>query len=151
MKTMCYRLSPQWICGCTLLVPMNHWVLSKLNKEHDISGHKWFTTHMSFQDTYVFMITYILCSPFITVRFEHSVRRGSPMTTYIMLLAQLLENSLVHWYQQCVTVPHVLNCMSCHKFIMMITGRPHCFHDNIYIMLILLICINNSRRHFFLN
>ena len=24
-------------------------------------------------------------------------------------------------------------CMSCHKAIVMITGRTHCFHDNIYI------------------
>ena len=29
----------------TLLVPMNQSVLNKLNKEHNISGHKWFTTH----------------------------------------------------------------------------------------------------------
>ena len=24
-------------------------------------------------------------------------------------------------------------CMSCHKAIVVITGRAHCFHDNIYI------------------
>ena len=28
-------------------------------------------------------------------------------------------------------------CMSCHKAIVVITGRVHCFHDNMYIMLIL--------------
>ena len=28
-------------------------------------------------------------------------------------------------------------CMSCHKVIVVITGRAHCFHDLIYIMLIL--------------
>ena len=28
-------------------------------------------------------------------------------------------------------------CMSCHKAIVLITGRTHCFHDNIYITLIL--------------
>ena len=30
-------------------------------------------------------------------------------------------------------------CMSCHKAIVVITGRAHCFHDYIYIMLILLL------------
>ena len=45
----------------------------------------------------------------------------------IMLLALLVEHSLVHWYQQCVTVHHVPKCMSCHKAIVVITGRAHCF------------------------
>ena len=31
--------------GYTLLVPMNQRVLNKLSKEHNISGHKWSTTH----------------------------------------------------------------------------------------------------------
>ena len=34
-------------------------------------------------------------------------------------------------YHQCVTVH-----MSCHKAIVVIIERTHCFHDNIYIMLI---------------
>ena len=33
----------------------------------------------------------------------------------------------------------VHECMSCHKAILVIIGRAHCFHDNIYIMLILLL------------
>ena len=37
------------------------------------------------------------------------------------------------------TVHHVPKCMSCHKAIVAITGRAHCFHDNIYITLILLL------------
>ena len=28
---------------------------------------------------------------------------------------------------------HVPKCMSCHKAIVMITGRAHCFHDYVYI------------------
>ena len=36
------------------------------------------------------------------------------------------------------TVHHVPKCMSCHKAIVVITGRAHCFHDYIYIRLILL-------------
>ena len=36
-------------------------------------------------------------------------------------------------------VHHVPKCMSCHKAIVVITGRAHCFHDCIYIMLILLL------------
>ena len=34
---------------------------------------------------------------------------------------------------------HVSKCMSCHKAIVVITGMAHCFHDNIYIILILLL------------
>ena len=30
------------------------------------------------------------------------------------------------------TVHHVPKCMSCHKAIVVITGRAHCFHDFIY-------------------
>ena len=60
------------------------------------------------------------------MRFEHSVCHGSLMTTYITLLALLVEQSLVHWYQQCVTVHHVPKCISCHKAIVVITGRAHC-------------------------
>ena len=40
---------------------------------------------------------------------------------------------LVHCYQQCVTVHYVPNCKNCHKVIVVITERVHCFHDHIYI------------------
>ena len=30
------------------------------------------------------------------------------------------------------THAHVPKCMSCHKAIVVITGKAHCFHDNIY-------------------
>ena len=32
------------------------------------------------------------------------------------------------------TVHHVPKCMSCHKAIVVITGRAHCFHDYMYIL-----------------
>ena len=38
-----------------------------------------------------------------------------------------------------VTVHHVPKCMSCHKAIVVITGRAHCFHDCKYIAPILLL------------
>ena len=76
---------------------------------------------------------YIYYAHLASVGFEHSLCRGSLMTTYITLLALLVEHSLVHWYQQCVTVHHVPKCMSCHKAIVVITGRAHCFHDYIII------------------
>ena len=31
-----------------------------------------------------------------------------------------------------ITVHHVPKCMSCHKAIVVITGRAHCFHDYIF-------------------
>ena len=48
------------------------------------------------------------------------------------LFAWLVEDSSVHWYQQCLTVHHVPKCISSHKAIQVITGRAHCFHDYIY-------------------
>ena len=36
-------------------------------------------------------------------------------------------------------VHHVPKCMSCHKAIVVITGRVYCFHDYIYITAILLL------------
>ena len=39
----------------------------------------------------------------------------------------------------CTSVHHVPKCMSCHKAIVVITGRAHCFHDYIYITLVLLL------------
>ena len=76
---------------------------------------------------------HICYAHFASVSFEHSVCRGSLMTNNITLLALLAQHSLVHWYQQCGTVHHGPRCMSCHKAIMVITERAHCFHDYIYI------------------
>ena len=53
-----------------------------------------------------------------------------------MLLSQLAQYSLVHWYQQCASKHHVPKCMICHKAI--VTERTHCFHDWLYITPILL-------------
>ena len=65
--------------------------------------------------------------------------KSAQQASNITLLALLVEHSLVHWYQQCGTVHHVPKCMSCHNAIVVITGRAHCFHDYIYITLILLL------------
>ena len=86
-----------------------------------------------------FMIAHIYYSRRASETFELSMCCGSLMTTYITLLAKLVEHSLVHWYQQCVTLHHVPKCMSCHKAIVVITGRACCFHDTIYIMSVLLL------------
>ena len=87
----------------------------------------------------IFSWLHIYYAHLSSVRFEHSVCRESLMTTYITLLALLLEHSLVYGYQQCVTVHHVLKCLSCHKAIVVITGRVHCFYDCIHITSILLL------------
>ena len=42
-------------------------------------------------------------------------------------------------FHNMITVHHVPKCMSWHKPILVITGRTHCFHDCIYITLILLL------------
>ena len=51
----------------------------------------------------------------------------------------LVEHSLVHWYQQCVTVHHVPKCMSFHKATVVITKMPQSFRDYMYITSILLL------------
>ena len=35
------------------------------------------------------------------------------------------------------------SCMSCHKAIVEIIGRAHCFHDSIYMHIYIYICIYN--------
>ena len=46
-----------------------------------------------------------------SVSFNYFSCRGSLKTTYITLLAWLLEHSLVHWCKQCVTLHQVLKCI----------------------------------------
>ena len=87
---------------------------------------------------YIFAISFcvsinIYYAHLASLRFEHSVCRWSLMTTYITLLALLVEHSLVHWYQQCVTVHQMPKCINCHKAIVVITRRAHSFHDCVYI------------------
>ena len=41
------------------------------------------------------------------------------------------------YYHNGVVATHALGHMSCHKEIVVITRRAHCFHDCIYITLIL--------------
>ena len=49
---------------------------------------------------------------------------------------QWLYGNSCTWVHDVLDVP---KCMSCHKAIVVITGRPHCFHDYIYITPILLL------------
>ena len=76
----------------------------------------------------IYVIMKTMCPPgyhhngFVAIHaLGHCVCRGSLMTTHITLLALLVEHSLVHWYQQCVTVHHVPKCMSCYKAIYIYT------------------------------
>ena len=36
----------------------------------------------------------------------------------------------------CITVHHVPKCMSCHKAIVVVTTKVHCFHDCMYIYVV---------------
>ena len=52
----------------------------------------------------------------------------------------MASHELGHMMCGCTTVYHVPKCMSCHKIIVVTTGRAYCFHDwIIYITLILLL------------
>ena len=69
---------------------------------------------------FFFMFTCVCYTHLATVRSENSTYRGSLMTTYFTLGSWLAKHSLVHWYQQRVTVHHIPTCMSCHKITMVI-------------------------------
>ena len=60
---------------------------------------------------YIFIYV-MLISHLTSVVFEHSVCHESLPTSFTMLLAFLVEDSLVRWYQQCVTVHHLSKSMS---------------------------------------
>ena len=52
-----------------------------------------------------------------------------------------LSRSKVKWWAIIYTaVHHVPKCMSCHKTIVVITSRVHCFHDCMYIYVYMNIC-----------
>ena len=49
------------------------------------------------------------------------------------------NDALVHMMYSCNIVHHTPKCMSCHKTIVVITRRAHCFHDCVYIMPVFLL------------
>ena len=49
------------------------------------------------------------------------------------------ENNLSQQWLLSNVETHALGHMSCHRAIVVITGRVHCFHDCIYVMLIMLL------------
>ena len=107
-------------------------MLKKQSKERNISGHKWFTTHRVLKShrskmSIMCVVLYvIICVPWIT--YDHLY--------YAPCLAC--------WALFGLLVPTMCNrtscakCMSCHKAIVVITGRAH---DNIYIYILCIICI----------
>ena len=87
-----------------------------------------------YQNIYIYIYIYMcvfVCSQENNVSSRLSLQW---LCGHIALLALLVEQSLVHWYKQCVTVHHVPKCMSCHKAIVVITRMAHCFDDCIYIL-----------------
>ena len=95
-----------------------------------ISGQKWFTTHRVLKSHRSKMgIIYI---------YNHENNVPSRLSP------QWLCGSSCTWAHDvrlsCAqAVPHVPKCVSWHKAIMVITRRAHCFHDCIYITIILLL------------
>ena len=51
----------------------------------------------------------------------------------------IFKDSTSGVFQGCNIVHHTPKCMSCHKTIVVITRRAHCFHDCIYIMPVFLL------------
>ena len=128
-KNVPSRLSQQWLCANTCT--WSHVVLLHIVLFGSLTAYIYIAYIYCI---YTSMTAYLYYGHLSFLRFEHSVCRGSLMTTCIMLLGQLFEHSLVNLYQQCVAVHDMLKYISCHKAIMVITGRAHCFHDCTYIL-----------------
>ena len=75
---------------------------------------------------YVYIYIYI----YIYILYIYYIYTHTYIYSAIYIERECLS-TLLHWYQQCGTVHHVPRCMSCHKAIVVLTGRAHCFHDNI--------------------
>ena len=78
----------------------------------------------------------LLISPFLNLFFAHSV------TIFIWLLFGSWITYDILYYSPCLVFwalfgSLVTKCMSCHKTIVVITRRAHCFYDFICILLIL--------------
>ena len=64
---------------------------------------------------------------------------GSVVTSYIFYIIYTYYTNIHLYIYTCIYIHHVPKCMSCHKAIVLITGRAHCFHDYMYITPILLL------------
>ena len=80
-----------------------------------------------------------------SVRFEHCMCHESLLTSFIMLLAWHVEHSLVHWYQQCVTVHHVPNWWIGNNWqgVWFVFLTTWIFHPS-YFCGILVLCVSES-------
>ena len=81
---------------------------------HYISGHKWSTTHRVLKS------------------------HRSKMSVIYVIMKTMCPPSYHHNGFVATHAHHVPKCMSCQKAIVVITGRAHCFHDNIYSTLYIL-------------
>ena len=104
MKVMCPRRSHhngfvtthvlgRMMYGYTLLVPMNQRVLNRLSEDHNVSSHKWFTTHRVLKSDRIKMSAIYIQSwkqcalPFVTTR-------------ALWQLMYLLRRSCSSWFYQ---------------------------------------------------
>ena len=83
-----------------------------------LSGHKWSTTHRVLKChrskmSVIYVIMKTMCPP----GYHHSGFVATPALRLHRLHPFI-------W-------PRVTKCMSCHKAIVVITGKAYCFHDNI--------------------
>ena len=88
--------------------------------------------------TYLSLSIYLSIYPSIYL-YMHNHENHVPsrfITTYLFGNSCTWAHDVRLWVQM---VHHVPKCMNCHKAIVLITGRAHCFHDYIYIMPILLL------------
>ena len=102
-----------------------------------ISGHKWSTTHRVLKShrskmSITYMLSWKQCAlPVITTMTLWQLMHLGTWCTVHHVLKIIIGRA------SCACKPYIMP--SHHKAIVVITGRKHCFHDNIYIMFILLL------------
>ena len=101
----------------------------------NISKYAYMYIHISGHNTYICIYTYTI---YVYMYIHMSGHKWS--TTHRVLKSHRDKTSVIYMlsWKQCVlpvTTPmaHVPRCMSYHKAIVVITGKAHCLHDNIYV------------------
>ena len=83
---------------------------------------------------YILFITYIYIHIYIERERERviTMKKNYIFEKYFRLTSLSIHYIYISYTDE--TVHRVPKCMSCHKAIVVITGRAHCFHDYIYIL-----------------
>ena len=85
-----------------------------------------FILYIIYNNIYIYIYIYIIMNTMCPSSYHHN---GFVATH---ALGHMMYGWCTWVHNGHITEHHVPKCMSCHKAIVMITSRAHCFHNNIY-------------------